>query len=489
MICVSITAPTTDAARQALHAAAATADLAELRLDYMPEYDLPRLLESRPCPVIVTNRPEREGGRFTGGEEGRLAALREAITLGADYVDVESDAVRSASFLRGRGETKLIVSYHNFEETPENLASLWQELSGAGADLVKMATMATSLTDNLRMFQVIQNAAKPTIGLCMGELGVISRILYRRFGGYLTFACMGEGPASGPGQLTVDEFRNVYNVDSVDAESKIYGVIGNPIAHSMSPAIHNAAFKHRGMNCIYVPFRVEDVVEFVNRFDEIDVQGYSVTIPHKEAAMTLMDEIDPVAQSIGVVNTIVKRDGRRLGYNTDWLAAIKGLEDAMGGEAPLQGKKCVILGAGGAARALAFGLRERDAQIAIVNRTQSRGEKLAGEVGGACVPVSDVGGLEMEVVLNTTSVGMHPNVDDTPLDAQHLQRGLVVFDAVYNPLETRLLREARERGCTTVTGFEMFVNQAVEQFELWTGDPAPVEVMAEVVRRRLTGKP
>jgi 3-dehydroquinate dehydratase/shikimate dehydrogenase len=274
----------------------------------------------------------------------------------------------------------------------------------------------------------------------------------------------------------------------------------------MSPAIHNAAFAASAMDAVYLPLRVEKVEEFIKAFRSLGVQGYSVTIPHKEAAIKAVDEVDSFVRQIGALNTIVVRNGRLCGYNTDWLAAITAIEKAMtdapagnlhlqsairnpqSAISPLRGKRVAVLGAGGTARALAFGLRHRDATTYILNRTVERAERLAKEVGCQWGPIGHLGRLEYDVLANTTSVGMHPKVDETPVPAELLRKGLVVFDAVYNPPATRLLREAEAAGCITVSGVDMFVSQAVAQFEMWTGRPAPVEVMREVVMRRLTGR-
>ena len=481
MICLSINAATTDEALKMMHES--DADLAEVRLDFMQGCDLTRLIESRPCPVIITNRPAREGGKYKGEEIDRIAGLQWAIQHGADYVDIELDAVGS---LGDRRATKIIVSHHNFERTPDNLLDTVRRMRDLGADVAKLAVTARSLHDNLKVFDLLDHSPLPTIGLCMGELGQISRILSPKFGGFLTFATPGTGEPTGPGQLTVAELKDLYNYDSIDRDTIVHGIIGNPVAHSMSPAIHNASFKERGLNRVYVAFKVDDAPTFIEAFKAIDVAGYSITIPHKQTALPCADELDPVARRIGAINTLVNRDGALFGCNTDWMAAVRGLAAALPeGNAALKSARVLLLGAGGAARAILFGLQEQGCRVTIANRTHERAQILADEAGVDCIPVADLAQVEADIIVNATSAGMHPNVDLTPAPAEILRPGMIVFDSVYNPVRTRLIREAEAAGCTTVTGVDMFVYQAVEQFELWTGVDAPVDTMRRVILDRL----
>jgi len=479
MICVPIVAGTTDAMAAGMASAANVADLVELRMDYAPSADLARLLRNRPRPAIVTCRRRREGGRFEGPEEARLALLQRAVDLGADYVDVELDA---AGRIRRSGRTRIIVSHHDFERVPEDLEAVHARLVSVGADVAKVACMINDIRENLRLFRLLRGAGTPTIALGMGELGLISRILGRKFGSMLTFASLSSGMESAPGQIPAAKLRELYGYERIGRETAVYGVIANPVAHSMSPAVLNAAFRDAGVNAVYVPFKVEgDVVEFVRAFREIDVQGYSVTIPHKQAILPAMDELDPLVKRIGALNTVANRSGRLFGTNTDVPGAMKALEDGLGAGGPdgsaLKGRRVLLVGAGGAARAMAFGLVDRGARVVVANRTRERGERLAREVGAAFCPLEEVPAVRADVLVNTTSVGMYPDAGHTPVPRDALRRGMVVFDAVYNPVETRLLSEARQAGCRTISGVAWFVNQAALQFELWTGLPAPREVM------------
>ena len=365
------------------------------------------------------------------------------------------------------------------------------------ADVAKIACLARDIRDNLRIFDLLRNTKHPTIALCMGELGLISRVLGRKFGGLLTYASLRTGRESAPGQLSAADLAGLYRYKKIRSSTAVYGVIANPVAHSMSPAIHNAAFEELGLDAVYVPFKVEgDPAEFVKAFRRLEVQGYSVTLPHKEAILPAMDEVDDLVRKIGALNTVANRGGRLFGTNTDVKAATDALETALneisggdstreksGGGSKLGGKRVLLLGAGGAARAVAFGLTKCGARVVIANRTHERAVRLAQEVGCECCPMSDIASCKAEVLINTTSVGMRPKVDETPAPRSALRRDMVVFDAVYNPPETRLIREAREAGCRTVTGIAWFVHQAAAQFELWTGRSAPRETMERVIRR------
>jgi 3-dehydroquinate dehydratase/shikimate dehydrogenase len=474
-----------------MSSAAKHCDLLEIRLDFIDKPDLPRLLAGPPKPVIVTNRPEREMGRFRGSEAGRIRLLQEAERFGADYIDIELD---SAAQFKRLGKAELIVSYHNFESTPPDLDSIHARLVAAGADIAKIATFAQDITDNVVLFEFLGRVKSPTIGVCMGECGQISRILAPKFGSFLTFAAMEAGRESAPGQIEAETLLKRYRFRKIHPGTGVYGVIANPVSHSMSPHIHNAAFEERGIDAVYVPFLVSDVTEFLAAFRRIGVSGYSITIPHKEASVRSLDHVDGLAARIGAVNTIVNRDGRLYGYNTDLMAATTAIEDKLkklGDESPqpLRGKRVVIVGAGGAGRGIAFGVKERGGLVTVANRTKSRAVRVAEEVGCRGISLRTLlkEGIDADVLINASSVGMHPKVDEAPVPREMLRPSMMVFDAVYNPIETRLLREARELGCPTVSGFEMFVRQAVAQFELWTGQPAPRDLMASVVRQRLEG--
>jgi 3-dehydroquinate dehydratase/shikimate dehydrogenase len=487
MICIPITARTQREIVEEMISAARIADVVELRLDYAPKVALPELLQSCRGPVIVTCRPKRQGGIYEGPEDERIALLQKAVDLGADFVDVELD---SASRIRRSGRTQIIVSHHDFEKVPDNVGAIHRELINAGANVAKIACMVHDIRDNLKLLALPQETKHRTIVLGMGEAGLPVRILGRKFGNFLTFASLTAGKESAPGQVTARDLIDLYRYRSIGPKTAVYGVIGNPIHHSMSPAIHNRAFAELGLDAVYLPLLVQcDVVEFIHAFKILEVRGYSVTVPHKLRAMEAMDDVDPIAGRIGAINTILHDGGKLFGANTDVAAAIAALEEALDadapGHSPLQGRHVLMIGAGGAARAVAYGLIERGAHLIIANRTVERAEQLANDVGAQAVPLSEIEEIEADIIINTTTVGMHPKVDETPVPASMLHKGMVVFDAVYNPLETRLLREANAASCRTIPGLTWFIRQAAAQFELWTGKVAPVQVMEEVVRERL----
>ena len=481
MICIPLPARTNEQMRAMMAQAAPLADLLELRVDGIPEPDLRYLLEDRPRPVIVTNRPAEEGGLYAGTEQRRLQVLEEAASLGAEYVDIE---LAAAGLCRASG-AKRIISVHDFNGMPDDLDRIHRQICDAGADVAKIAVMATGILDNLRIFDLLKSAAIPTIALAMGECGQVSRILGRKFGAFLTFAALDEKSASAPGQVTAERMRNEFRYQSIGPDTQVCGVIANPVAHSLSPAMHNAAFAEYEMDFVYLPFLVEDLAEFVTAFRALEVVGYSVTIPHKGAALRAADQADELSRRIGAANTLYRRGESLMATNTDYAGALDALEEEMDGNDPLAGRAALLLGAGGAARALAFGLKEKGARVTIANRTFERGEKLAQETGARACHLEDLPSLTADVLINTTSVGMHPRTGASPVPREILRRGMIVFDAVYNPRDTLLIRHARAAGCRIVYGARWLVNQAALQFQLWTGKDAPRRVMERALEERL----
>ncbi len=487
MICIPITTGSIDNAISEMSLASGYADIIELRLDYISGIEnaracLEKALSVKTKPVIVTNRSKEEGGNFEGSEQKRLDLLQKAIKLKADYVDVENDSIEH---ITRNHNSKIIISYHNFKETPHNINKIYGNISKHNPDIIKIVTYANDITDNARIFELLKTANIPAISFCMGELGQISRILTRKFGGFLTFASLEKGKESAPGQLTVDELSNIYHFKNIDKETRLYGIIGNPVSHSISPHIHNPCFKEKGLNAVYVPLKVSDIGAFIKEFRELDFQGYSVTIPHKESILPFLDDINPTAKKIGAINTVVNQGGKLTGFNTDCMGAILGLENGLNSKIELKDKKVAIIGAGGAARAIAFGLKEKGCDITIYNRTLERAERLSNDVGCEFKGFEEIGGLNSDILINSTSIGMSPKVDESPVPKNVLKKGMIVFDAVYNPIETRLLREAKEQGCHAISGLAMFINQAAEQFRLWTNIDPPKELMENIAKKTL----
>jgi 3-dehydroquinate dehydratase/shikimate dehydrogenase len=485
--------------RDMFAAAAAGADAVELRLDYLQippaRQEIADLLAGAPVETIVTCRPTAEGGKFRGPESDRLAILANAVRLGADWVDVEA-AVTPHYWPASVG--RVILSLHDFKRCPPDLDDIAARLDGSEAAVNKIAFAAAEPRDALRAFDVLRNCRKPTLVLAMGQAGLVSRILGGKFGAFGTFAALAHGKESAPGQPTIRELTDLYRVKSLTPASAVYGVIGCPIAHSMSPAIHNAAFAAAGMDACYVPLLIEPGPDDFRRFMDallartwMDCRGLSVTIPHKEHALRYVgaDNCDSLAVRIGAVNTItIAPDGSLAGDNTDYAGAIDSLVAGMAiAREDLAGRRAAVLGAGGVARAIVAALMHYGCELTVYNRTVKRGRQLAEEFGAAFDGLDNLDRLDAEIVINCTSIGMYPDVDCSPLAPLVKIPPCVkaVFDTIYNPVETRLIRQARAAGCAAITGLDMFVNQAVAQFERWTAKPAPRQVMREVVARKL----
>jgi len=475
-------------AAEHLHLAEQGAKMVELRLDYISG-DIPvrALLEKRPTPVVATCRRRSEGGKFSGSEDQRLQVLRTAIAEGADYVDLEEDV---AAVVRRFGKTKRIVSHHDFRQTPPDLEDIHARLSELDADIVKIAVMANSPHDNLRVLKLVQQAKVPTVGFCMGEFGQPSRILTARFGSPFTYATFHQERELAPGQLSFDQMVHLYHYDQINSETAVYAVIADPIGHSLSPQVHNAALRHLGINAVYVPFRVpkQDLQQFLQDAPQLGIRGLSVTIPHKEAVIPHLGRVDRAVREIGAANTLVWEGGQLVGYNTDSRAALDSLEPHLPkpeAESPQPGK-AVVLGAGGAAMAVAYGLKRRGYEVYVAGRTRQRAEALCARLNCEVLNWSARHSIDCDVLVNCTPLGMHPNLDETPFPKHHLKPSMVVFDTVYNPENTLLIKDARSQGCAVATGVEMFIRQASLQFRLFTGQPAPVELMRETLKRSIS---
>jgi 3-dehydroquinate dehydratase/shikimate dehydrogenase len=465
------------------------AKMVELRLDYINgEVNLKRLLVDRASPVVVTCRRERDGGKWAGTEDQRLMLLRSAIAEGVDYIDLEDDIAAS---IPRYGKTKRVISLHDFRKTPDNLEEIHARLASLDADIVKIATMANSAHDNLRILQLIQNSKVPTVGICMGDIGTPSRILAGKFGAPFTFATFHHERTLAPGQLSFQQMTEIYHYDRLNAETAVYGVIGDPIGHSLSPVVHNAAFRRMDMNAVYVPFRVprEHLAQFLADAPALGIKGLSVTIPHKEAVLKKLDASDESMAGIGAANTLLFADGKITGFNTDYQAALGSLEDALaehhGRKSTLEHQTALVLGAGGAAKAIAYGLKKMGASVVIAGRTAQRAQQLADSLGCKTVDWAARYSFMPDVIVNCTPVGMHPNVDATPYDKHNLRPSMVVFDTVYNPENTLLIKDARSQSCTVVSGVEMFVRQAGLQFEKFTGQQPPADLMRDVLKRAI----
>ncbi|KAF2298586.1 hypothetical protein GH714_024224 [Hevea brasiliensis] len=428
-----------------------------------------------------------------------LQVMRMAIDLNVEFVEMDYEVasdVNMAEYVYNRTNSKLIVSSYVNGGKPsmEKLGNLIACLQSTGADVVKLVINVDYITDLASVFKMLAHCQVPLIALAVGSRGLISQLLGPKFGGFLVYGSLGDKTI--PGMPTLFSLRHVYKLEYINAETKVFGLISNPVGHSKGPILHNPAFRHTGYNGIYVPMQVDDIKEFFRTFTSTDFAGFSVGIPHKEAAVGCCDEVHPLAKSIGAVNTIVRRptDGKLVGYNTDCEASINAIEDALrerqaanrgaSDASPLAGKTFVLVGAGGAGRALAFGAKSRGAQVIIFNRNYERAKALAHAVSGKALPYENLERFRTENVMilaNASAVGMEPNSDQTPVSKESLKAYELVFDAVYTPINTRLLQEAKEVGAIVVSGVEMFIRQALGQFRLFTGGLAPEAFMRKLV--------
>jgi len=446
--------------------AAGDADMVELRLDAVDRPDVVGALRDRRKPVIVTCRAQWEGGRFTGSEEERRRILESALALGAEFIDVEAAASFTRALLESRAGRGIVASEHLFGEPPADLPSRYAALRAMGAEVVKIAVQPSSLEQMLPLFDLGKPAGDESgqrhVLIAMGSAGFPSRVLAARLGNRWTYA--GDGVA--PGQMPASRFLRDFRFRRVCADAALYGVVGNPITHSRSPAMHNAGFAALGLNAVYVPLEARDADDFVRFARHSGLRGASITAPFKVSLMRHVDEIDPLARRVGAINTLIVRDGRWIGANTD----VDGFLTPLMGRIRLQGARASVLGAGGAARAAAVALADQGAAITICARRSEAARTIADAVNGI-VGEFPPRTSSWDVLVNATPVGSDADPRN-PMTGASLD-GDIVFDLVYAPAETALLRSAREAGCQAIGGIEMLIAQAERQFELWTGQRPP----------------
>lgn len=488
-VCAVITEATIGSARAAIKQAASVADMFEVRLDYLRDFDfgdldgLRALLEDKPLPAIITCRATSEGGRQQIDDRIRLRLLVEGARRFADYCDIEASHYEQAARL-SPDLSRLIVSYHNFDETPADLADIYDRVIALPAAVHKIVTRANRVTDSLAIFKLLDRSrteGRDLIALGMGEPGVITRVLGPAFGSFLTYGALGHGKQSAPGQPSCDELISIYRVHRISRSTSITGIVGSPVAHSASPAMHNRAFAELGLDFVYLPFELEDLTQFFDGFVrpatrelEWNIRGLSVTIPHKSKVIPLLDDVNESASRVGAVNTVVVNQGRLIGYNTDIQGAMEPLEKVCA----LKGESCGVIGSGGAARAVIYGLLERGARVRVFARDVQAARSISESFGVAVSPIELLASRDVRVVINTTPAGMRGHSEGaSPVPISALQGRLIVYDLVYNPLETQLLIDARAAGCRTVSGLDMLVAQAALQFELWTGRKPPIDEM------------
>jgi 3-dehydroquinate dehydratase/shikimate dehydrogenase len=501
------------AGRQIKAAAAAGAQMLELRVDYLENLGalaVERLVEQAKslCPAVtVTCRDKQQGGARAWPTQQRVEALTTALGAGADFVDFEYENFRSAeiqekilSALSDSAKGRLILSAHNFKTGSGDIRKLYRDILAVyPAAIPKLIYTPKHINDCFEAFDLLQSTSGKRIVFCMGQAGLISRLIAAKLGSLVTFASIDPQSATAPGQLTIEQFKGLYRYDAVDSDTQLYGVIGDPIAHSKSPAVHNACFAAAGMNKLYLPLHIEGSQNEFDRFMHnimtrqwLGFRGLSVTIPHKQNAMdyvrTRRGYIEPLAQRIGAINTLLLSKGDKLsGYNTDYAGALDAITLTLGiKRTGLRELPVAVIGAGGVARAIVAGLTDVGANVKIYNRTFKKGENLAVEFGCLFAPLAELPALKAKLVINCTSIGMYPKTDQTPLPKECIRQGMVVFDTVYNPVETLLLKHAKECGAKTIDGLSMFINQACAQFNLFTGEHADPNQMRASVQGGLT---
>ena len=453
----------------------------EFRLDYLPQPDqgvraIEEFVRSHSdVAILATCRRHQNHGRFNGSIEEQLRILEAAVAAGARAVDVEVESAENAeprleSF---RGRASLILSYHNYDATP-SMESVLRRMLRFGADGYKIVTTARKPSDSYRVLALARaHPRTPLILLAMGEVGFSTRVLSPAFGGLYTYAtpCTAEGTAAG--QVSARQLRNLYRIEKFSKAAKIYGVIADPVRHSISPAVHNRAFQARRIDAVYLPFLVHppQLKDFFSMADLLPVSGFSVTIPHKQKVIRYLDHIESLARRIGAVNTVWKKGGKWRGANTDPAGVVRPLAKRI----TLAKASVLIAGNGGAARGAAFALADAGAKVSIVGRNPDRVRALAKAANAEALMREQAESAYFDALVHCTPLGMYPHTeesffrDDIPAD--------IVFDMVYNPIETMLLRKASEQGKEIVPGIQMFVEQAVHQFEIWTGESAPRSVM------------
>jgi 3-dehydroquinate dehydratase/shikimate dehydrogenase len=510
-ICVPVCVQRASELAAAIDRAVPVADIVELRLDCLSDNEreapLPALAgylksngpDGAGASTILTMRSAEQGGHTSAKLDARRRFWRSVGKIPAScLIDLELDLVLDLAAEEAHARSwmdwnRVICSHHDFGGVPVDLERIYERMAATPARILKIAVQADDATDCLPIFRVLERAqreGREMIAIAMGQAGVMTRILGPSRGSFLTYGSLDDENATAPGQLTASSLRDVYRIDHISRETKIIGLIGNPVGHSLSPHVHNAAFAARLENAVYIPFEVRDAIQFLRRLAHPrsrelnwNLRGLSITSPHKSDVMRCLDEIDPAAREIGAVNTILIKDDALHGYNTDAPGFISPLRRKFGS---LQGARCAVIGAGGAARAALWALRKEGALVALCVRDVDKAKPVAEEFAVECQPLGAGRFDAFDIVINAAPLGTRgERQNDTAATADQLRGVRLAYDLVYNPTETRFLREARSAGCETLGGIEMLVAQAVEQFKVWTGHEPDVEVMRAAALRGL----
>lgn len=450
------------------------ADGVELRLDYVQTWDMQAIREIRQAcalPVIITLRNRAHGGHYPHSEDLRLQRILELCKLNPDYLDLEYDVPVQyiQAIRRMHPAIKIILSYHNFEETPADLLGLFQIIYQADCYAYKIATQAQSSLDALRMLRCVLtlSAQYRVIGLCMGDFGQCTRILAPIVGSIFTYACWDTTQTTAPGQLTLEDLSQIYHYYQLNSSTKVYALLGDPVHSSVGHIIHNRALRFLHQNVVYVKIRLtsEELAAGLDLIRQLPFWGLSITMPLKEIVVPLLDVIDADANAIQAINTVVRASQRWLGTNTDGLGAMQALSEHIA----LNRQTIVILGAGGAARAIAYAALQQGAKVIILNRTLAKAKRLADDLG------CEAYALELFPTLSSYTLCINTLPEKTyqdPVlqmlwDPKHIIPGTVVMDIVYQPIETTFLRIAKAAGCVCIPGFQMYIGQALLQIQHW----------------------
>ncbi|MDQ1590072.1 MAG: shikimate dehydrogenase [Pyrinomonadaceae bacterium] len=509
-ICVPVCVRGASELRGAIARAAEVGDMIELRLDCLADdaqlaratEELPALFRERARPFVLTFRTTAQGGHQTADTQRRAGFWAENFSPGderADYADLELDLCEFLAAEESRRAAqlldwnKVICSHHDFAGLPCDLEDLFARMLRTPARILKLAVRADDITDCLPVLSLLERArreGRECIAVAMGEAGLLTRVLAPARGAFLTFGALTPDQSTAPGQTTAHELRSLYRVHRINEQTQIMGLVGSPVSHSVSPHLHNAAFDALGLDAVYIPFEASDARAFLRRMAHPrtrelvwNLRGLSVTAPHKSAVISELDSIEPAAREIGAVNTVVVEGDALRGHNTDAAAALVPLA----GQLNLRDARVAIIGAGGAARAVLWSLREACAHASVFARDPERARATAENFDARRHPLDSARFDNFDLVINTTPLGTRGAREDlTPATSAQLRGARVAYDLVYNPRETRFMREARAAGCEIVVGgLSMLVAQAAAQFKLWTGQDAPLAVMTTAAETQM----
>jgi 3-dehydroquinate dehydratase / shikimate dehydrogenase len=467
----------------AIRAALRETPTIELRLDWLTsDAERSKFLQwlrqhrHRGVVFLATCRRKGAGGRFAGNIQAQLYWLIHAREAGCQWCDIEVETLRELPGQSAREYAvppRIMLSIHDFQRTPKLTRSVHLP-SRSEVDAIKIAALARTIKDSVRLLRWARGS-KDCIAVPMGEVGLPGRILALREGSTLAYASV--AAATAPGQVSLHELKHLYRAHELNQRTQIFGVIGDPVGHSLSPLMHNSAFVAKKVNAVYLPFLVRDLRDFLDAVPEFGIRGFSVTIPHKQRILKYLKECESLAADIGAVNTVVvRRDASLAGFNTDYVGVLRSLEARV----DLAKSRVLVFGAGGSARAAAFALARAGACVAVCARRPRAARELARAVGGEVVPRRSLRTESFDVVINTTPVGMYPHAEISPLSLRELHCR-IVMDLIYRPERTQLLKLAAGKGIATVSGVEMFLAQGIAQWEMWTKQRAPEAVMRRAV--------